>query len=81
MYLLHMGSIHGAHQVTMGLGVASPAVDFVAGSMLALGLATTSYLTLEKYFLRLKERWFSERPAAGRPPAWTRIPVIGSLLS
>lgn len=81
MYLLHMASVHAGHRVTAWLGVSSRSMDFAGGAVIAITLATGSYLTLERYFLTLKERWFSERPARGKPPVWARIPIIGSLLS
>lgn len=81
MYLLHMASVHVAHALAAWLGCASPCVDFVLGAALAVGFASLSYLTLEKFFLRRKERWFAEGAARATRPAWVRLPVIGSLLS
>lgn len=67
MYLLHMIAVNIVRRAAAAGGWFSPWIDFVGGTLLALGLATLSYLTFERYFLRLKDRWFgTTRPV---PPA------------
>ena len=75
MYLLHMIAVNVVRKAGAAAGIeSSPYFDFVAGSVAALGLATLSYLTYEKFFLRLKDRWFgSEKPASKK----RTVPVGG----
>lgn len=69
MYLLHMIAVNVVRRAAAVAGVSSPWVDFLGGTLLAVALASLSYLTFEKYFLGLKERWFGgTRPL---PPAAT----------
>lgn len=74
MYLFHMIAVNLVRRAATAAGVTSPYVDFVGGALLAIALATASYLTYERFFLRLKERWF----AGKRVAAPLRQPV-GSL--
>ncbi|MBA4136159.1 MAG: acyltransferase [Opitutus sp.] len=70
MYLLHMIAVNVVRRAAAVAGVDSPWVDFVGGSLLAIALASLSYLTFEKFFLRLKDRWFGTTrppPAAAEP--------------
>lgn len=64
MYLLHMIAVNLVRRGAAVLGWSSPWLDFAVGTLLALALATLSYLTYERFFLRLKARWFG----ATRPP-------------
>jgi peptidoglycan/LPS O-acetylase OafA/YrhL len=72
MYLFHMIAVNLVRRVAGAGGVSSPFVDFAGGTALALLLASVCYLTYERFFLGLKERWFdAERPseatAAAKP--------------
>ncbi|MBI2512291.1 MAG: acyltransferase [Opitutae bacterium] len=68
MYLFHMVAVNLVRRAASATGVTSPYVDFLGGTLLALALATASYLTYERFFLWLKERWFaSERSALAAP--------------
>lgn len=67
MYLFHMIAVNLVRRAAGAAGVVSPYVDFVGGALLALLLATLSYLTYERFFLRLKERWFPADRAAEAP--------------
>lgn len=59
MYLMHMIAVNLMRKAGAAAGIEmSPHADFVAGSVAALILATVSYLTYEKFFLVLKDRWF-----------------------
>lgn len=61
MYLMHMIAVNLMRKAGAAAGIEpSPYYDFVAGSVAAIGLATLSYLTYEKFFLGLKDRCFSE---------------------
>lgn len=63
MYLFHMIAVNIVRRVASAAGVSSPFVDFVGGALLALLLASVCYLTYERFFLNMKERWFAgERP-------------------
>lgn len=75
MYLMHMIAVNVMRKAGAAAGMeASPYYDFLAGSVAALGLATLSYLTYEKFFLGLKDHWFGE----GRPKVRkTAVPVGG----
>jgi peptidoglycan/LPS O-acetylase OafA/YrhL len=88
MYLLHMLSVNGVKAVAAWVGITSPHLTFVLGALVAVGLASASYCSLEKFFLRRKDVWFGETsaavPAAGRRgqairPRF-RLPSIGRLL-
>lgn len=68
MYLLHMIAVNVVRRAAAAAGVSSPWIDFLGGTVLALGLATLSYLTFERFFLRLKDRWFgTTRPVPTTP--------------
>lgn len=67
MYLFHMIAVNLVRRAAMAAGVTSPYVDFVGGALLAIALATASYLSYERFFLRLKERWFAGKRAAAVP--------------
>lgn len=75
IYLVHMLSVGVARKVFAAAGIASPYWDFVGGAALSLLVASVSYVSFERYFLRLKDRWFSERTA--RIPAAPEHPVTG----
>lgn len=68
IYLMNMIGIAIARLGAEKLGgVASPWIDFVGGMAVTVALASASYLTYERFFLRLKDRWFADRPAAALP--------------
>ncbi len=59
MYLMHMIAVNLMRKAGAAAGIEGSAYyDFLAGSAAALCLATISYLTYEKFFLTLKDRWF-----------------------
>ncbi len=63
MYLFHMIAVNIVRRAVSAAGVRSPFVDFLGGAALALLLASACYLTYERFFLNLKDRWFAgERP-------------------
>lgn len=71
MYLFHMIAVNIVRRVAAAGGVSSPFTDFVGGTVLALVLASVCYVTYERFFLGLKDRWFAgERPA--EPPSPTK---------
>jgi peptidoglycan/LPS O-acetylase OafA/YrhL len=62
IYLLHVLCIAVLRKA---LGVHAGAVTLFVGATLAsVALASVSYLTYERQFLKLKERWFGDRTAA-----------------
>lgn len=75
MYLMHMIAVNLMRRAGAAAGIeSSPTYDFVAGSVAALALATLSYLTYEKFFLSLKDRWFGGEKK-GEPKS--AVPVAG----
>jgi peptidoglycan/LPS O-acetylase OafA/YrhL len=62
IYLMHMLSVGAARRALAHSGIVSPYADFFFGALLSIGVASLSYLTYEKFFLRLKDRLFSEAP-------------------
>lgn len=74
MYLFHMVAVNLVRRAAGAAGMSSPYVDFVGGAVLAIALATASYLTYERFFLGLKERWF-----AGKRVAAPRRQPVGAL--
>ncbi len=70
VYLIHMLAVHVVRVALAQAGIVSAYADFVFGGLLAIGVATVSYLTFERFFLKLKDRWFSDaRPAPASGPA------------
>lgn len=69
IYLMHMLSVGAARRALALAGVASPYADFAAGAILSIAIATVSYWTFERFFLRLKDRWFADAPARLKPAA------------
>jgi peptidoglycan/LPS O-acetylase OafA/YrhL len=69
MYLMHMIAVNLMRRAGSAAGwEPSGYYDFLAGSVAALGLATLSYVTYEKFFLTLKDRWFgNERVRKPKP--------------
>jgi peptidoglycan/LPS O-acetylase OafA/YrhL len=60
VYLLHMLSVHVFHGLANALlHYTSAWLDFAGGAALSVAVASASYLTYERYFLTLKDRWFS----------------------
>jgi peptidoglycan/LPS O-acetylase OafA/YrhL len=79
MYLLHMIAVNLMRRAGAAAGLEpSPYFDFVAGSMAALALATISYLTYEKFFLRLKDRWFGNEKATVAKPVVPAAGLVGA---
>jgi peptidoglycan/LPS O-acetylase OafA/YrhL len=62
IYLMHMLSISAVRRVLGRMGEASPYWEFLAGAMLSICVASVSYWTFERYFLRLKDQWFADQP-------------------
>jgi peptidoglycan/LPS O-acetylase OafA/YrhL len=69
MYLFHMIAVNLVRRAAGAAGVTSPYVDFLGGTLLALALASASYLTYERFFLWLKERWFATDARPTEPTA------------
>ena len=67
IYLIHMLAVNVVRVALAKAGIVSAYADFALGSLLALGVATLSYRTFERFFLRLKDRWFSEAAPAPTP--------------
>jgi peptidoglycan/LPS O-acetylase OafA/YrhL len=63
IYLMHMLSVSAVRRVLDRVGEPSPYWEFLGGAMLSIGVASVSYWTFERYFLRLKDRWFADNPA------------------
>ena len=59
MNTLCIGAVRAA--LARGLHHEAPMALFVFASILTIIVASVSYLTYEKFFLRMKERWFGER--------------------
>lgn len=71
IYLVHMLSVSVVRRLLASGGIVSPFADFAGGALLSLAVASVSYWTFERFFLRLKERWFAEapvRPVTGPAP-------------
>ncbi len=62
MYLVHMLSVNQVRHILAAVHTPSPYFDFIGGTLLAIGLASLSYLFFESHFLRLKDRLFREEP-------------------
>lgn len=73
MYLYHMIAVNIVRRAANSAGVGAPLVDFLGGTALALLLASISYVTYEKFWLQLKNRWFTRERSAGTT---TAKPVI-----
>lgn len=71
MYLFHMIAVNIVRRAAGAAGMSSPFIDFLGGTVFALLLASVCYLTYERFFLNLKERWFagerSLEPAVPKP--------------
>ena len=57
IYLFHMLALGATGRVLGKVGIQSPYWEFFGGTLLAIAVASLSYLTFERYFLSLKERW------------------------
>jgi peptidoglycan/LPS O-acetylase OafA/YrhL len=66
MYLLHMIAVNAVRRAGAMAGIESPYYDFVAGVAASLALASISYLTYERFFLKLKNSWFGVERAPKR---------------
>ena len=62
IYLLHMLSVAAVRRALGAAGIGSPYWDFVGGAVVAIAVASLSYVTFERFFLRLKDRWLAEKP-------------------
>ncbi|HYC70113.1 MAG TPA: acyltransferase [Opitutaceae bacterium] len=69
MYLMHMLAVNVVRRVAAAAGVEGPWVDFVGGTLLAVGVASLSFVTYERFFLRLKDRLLPARGGAPKVPA------------
>jgi peptidoglycan/LPS O-acetylase OafA/YrhL len=79
MYLMHMIAVNLVRKAGAAAGIApSPYFDFIAGSVAALALATLSYLTYEKFFLKLKDRWFGGEKTTISKPAVPAAGLVGA---
>jgi peptidoglycan/LPS O-acetylase OafA/YrhL len=59
IYLLHMLSVHVFHGLANALLHSSSAwLDFAGATAVSIAAASVSYLTYERYFLAMKDRWF-----------------------
>ncbi|MFL5255622.1 MAG: acyltransferase family protein, partial [Rhodopila sp.] len=69
MYMLHMLSVNIARGACSVLGLHAPILDFAGGAMIAVGIASVSWIVFERPLLRLKSRLFSTVPqsTASRP--------------
>jgi peptidoglycan/LPS O-acetylase OafA/YrhL len=63
MYLFHMIAVNVAHRLASALGHSSPYLDFAGGVLLAVGMASLSYLFFESRLLKVKDRLFRETAA------------------
>lgn len=63
IYLVHMLAVGVVRRGLAACGLESPYGDFLGGALLSIAVASLSYCTFERFFLRLKDRWFSELPA------------------
>ncbi len=79
MYLLHMIAVNLVRRAGAGFGIESPYYDFAAGSIAALGLATISYLTYERFFLGLKERWFGAERSTTKRGSPVSVPNLAAV--
>jgi peptidoglycan/LPS O-acetylase OafA/YrhL len=66
IYLFHMLAANAARRILASAGIVSPYADFILGTLLSIAVATLSYLTFERFFLRWKDRWFAERGSGGK---------------
>ena len=83
MYLTHMLCVNAVRRIAGMAGVEWGFVDFVAGTALTAGVATLSYLSFERYFSQLKERWFPV-PASdpsGSAGATTALPPVEGVVA
>lgn len=58
MYLIHMICVNLIRKALSGFHIASPFLDFAGGCILAIAFASVSYLTYERFFLKMKDRFF-----------------------
>jgi peptidoglycan/LPS O-acetylase OafA/YrhL len=65
MYLFHMIAVNVIHLLSSRLGFSSPYLDFAGGVLLAVGMASLSYLFFESRLLKVKDRLFRENAAPG----------------
>jgi peptidoglycan/LPS O-acetylase OafA/YrhL len=65
MYLFHMIAVNVIHRLSSALGHSSHYLDFAGGVLLAVGMASLSYLFFESRLLKVKDRLFRENAAPG----------------
>jgi peptidoglycan/LPS O-acetylase OafA/YrhL len=75
IYLLHMLCINAVRRLALGAGISSPYCDLVFGFALAAAVAWLSFTYYEAWFLRLKDRVFSERAERRRRAAGVPVTV------
>lgn len=56
IYLVHMLAISSGRRALEAMGIDSPFAVFAAGTAVAITVASLSYVTFERFFLRLKDR-------------------------
>lgn len=66
MYLFHMIAVNLSHRLSSALGYSSPYLDFAGGVLLAVGMASLSYLFFESRLLKVKDRLFRENATPGQ---------------
>jgi len=81
VYLLHMLALGLARRGLAKFDLISPYGEFVLGTMIAIGVASVSFITFERFFLELKERWFGERSASVKNETTLEGPEPGGNVS
>lgn len=67
LYLMHMIAVNLVRKAAAAVDLSSPYFDFVVGTLLAITVASLSYLTYERFFLSLKDRWFTNAAPRSAP--------------
>lgn len=82
IYLMHMLSVHVFHSVAnAALHRSSVWLDFTGGALLSIAVASLSYITYERFFLKLKDRWFGNPTNVHHPaPPEMTTPVRSAIL-
>ncbi|HVU34834.1 MAG TPA: acyltransferase [Opitutaceae bacterium] len=80
VYLMHVLCLRAVRGALARVHLESPLIVFAATVVLSIGVASLSYLTYERFFLRLKERWFGEKPTVRHADILgTAAPTLGTL--
>jgi peptidoglycan/LPS O-acetylase OafA/YrhL len=80
MYMLHMLAVNIVRKIEHVAHINTPYIDFAGGLLMALILASGSFMLYERPFLILKEKLFREAKPA-MPPASTVMENLGGPLS